>query len=336
MVGNAPRTPCRPTAQRRISASATVPLDDKQRLVDDVFHFRRAPLRPDERPDVGRACIGSGRMRLSRSCAHRPAGAGGGCSTLPAGPATSPCARWRRAAERCATVADINPDMLAVGRERAASRAFAGRIEFVETNAEALPFADRHFDAVTIAFGIRNVPRVETALGEMLRVLKLGGRFLCLEFSQVDVPALDGALRCVLVARDPGARPRRYRRRGILSLPRGIDSPLSQSRSVRRHDAQSWLRRVSRRRRSRAASSRSIPAGGSEVNVLPPLAHLLRVGTRWLRARTRRSICSRRSGSASAGAAAGGKNRARLSSAAVPARVGAARRGADTARAAPM
>ena len=65
------------------------------------------------------------------------------------------------------------------------------RITFTEANAEALPFADRSFDAVTIAFGIRNVPRIEAALAEAFRVLKIGGKFLCLEFSAVDVPGLD-------------------------------------------------------------------------------------------------------------------------------------------------
>ncbi|HVY56581.1 MAG TPA: ubiquinone/menaquinone biosynthesis methyltransferase, partial [Xanthobacteraceae bacterium] len=65
------------------------------------------------------------------------------------------------------------------------------RIAFVEANAEALPFADRSFDAYTIAFGIRNVPRIETALAEAFRVLRPGGQFHCLEFSTVDVPGLD-------------------------------------------------------------------------------------------------------------------------------------------------
>ena len=62
---------------------------------------------------------------------------------------------------------------------------------FVDGNAETLPFADRTFDAVTIAFGIRNVPRIEVALKEAFRVLRIGGHFLCLEFSAVDVPGLD-------------------------------------------------------------------------------------------------------------------------------------------------
>src|SRR5262245_4627341 len=90
-----------------------------------------------------------------------------------------------------ATVVDINAEMLEVGRERAAEHGFDDAITFVEANAEALPFADRSYDAVTIAFGIRNVPRIEAALAEAHRVLRLGGRFLCLEFSTVDVPGLD-------------------------------------------------------------------------------------------------------------------------------------------------
>jgi len=94
-----------------------------------------------------------------------------------------------------ATVCDINADMLEVGRERAASLAMnfdRNRfVDFTLANAEALPFADRSFDAATIAFGIRNVPRIERALAEAYRALKIGGRFLCLEFSTVDVPALD-------------------------------------------------------------------------------------------------------------------------------------------------
>lgn len=106
-------------------------------------------------------------------------------------------------AQTRAIVCDINPDMLAVGRQRA--RGVAGapnlrtskeqaeiedRITFTEANAEALPFTDRSFDAVTIAFGIRNVTHIESALSEAFRVLKIGGRFLCLEFSAVDVPVL--------------------------------------------------------------------------------------------------------------------------------------------------
>ena len=88
-----------------------------------------------------------------------------------------------------ATVADINGEMLGVGRERAAAQ--QADIDFIEVNAEALPFSDRTYDAATVAFGIRNVPRIEAALSEAYRVLKIGGHFLCLEFSSVDVPGLD-------------------------------------------------------------------------------------------------------------------------------------------------
>jgi demethylmenaquinone methyltransferase/2-methoxy-6-polyprenyl-1,4-benzoquinol methylase len=90
-----------------------------------------------------------------------------------------------------ATVCDINTDMLEVGRTRAAARHLDQQVSFVEGNAEALAFGDRAFDAYTIAFGIRNVPRIDLALGEAFRVLKPGSRFLCLEFSVVDVPGLD-------------------------------------------------------------------------------------------------------------------------------------------------
>jgi demethylmenaquinone methyltransferase/2-methoxy-6-polyprenyl-1,4-benzoquinol methylase len=89
------------------------------------------------------------------------------------------------------TVADINADMLGVGEQRALKRRNGDRVTFVEANAEALPFPDAAFDGYTIAFGIRNVPRIERALSEAYRVLKRGCRFLCLEFSAVDVPVLD-------------------------------------------------------------------------------------------------------------------------------------------------
>ena len=90
-----------------------------------------------------------------------------------------------------ATVCDINSDMLKVGRARAAKRHLDDRVSFVEGNAEALAFPRGAFDGYTIAFGIRNVPRIDAALCEAYRVLKPGSRFLCLEFSTVDVPGLD-------------------------------------------------------------------------------------------------------------------------------------------------
>ena len=89
------------------------------------------------------------------------------------------------------TVLDINGSMLDVGRDRAIKNGLASHVDFVEANAEKLPFDDNSFDAYTVAFGIRNVPRMDHALSEAYRVLKPGGQFLCLEFSEVDVPLLD-------------------------------------------------------------------------------------------------------------------------------------------------
>jgi demethylmenaquinone methyltransferase / 2-methoxy-6-polyprenyl-1,4-benzoquinol methylase len=89
------------------------------------------------------------------------------------------------------TVADINASMLDVGRARLADRGLAGNIEFVQADAERLPFPDNHFDCITIAFGLRNITRKDAALASMLRVLKPGGRLLVLEFSHPVLPGLD-------------------------------------------------------------------------------------------------------------------------------------------------
>jgi demethylmenaquinone methyltransferase / 2-methoxy-6-polyprenyl-1,4-benzoquinol methylase len=88
-------------------------------------------------------------------------------------------------------IADISPAMMAEGRVRAQHEGLSARCRFAGANAEALPFGDRSFEGYTIAFGIRNVTHVDAALGEAFRVLKPGGRFVCLEFSDVDVPGLD-------------------------------------------------------------------------------------------------------------------------------------------------
>ena len=101
--------------------------------------------------------------------------------------------RYARASGPNATavLCDLSPEMMAVGRRRVAAAQLEGRITFAQGNAEALPFPDKSFDAYTIAFGIRNVTHIEQALAEAYRVLKTGGRFLCLEFSHVEVPILD-------------------------------------------------------------------------------------------------------------------------------------------------
>jgi demethylmenaquinone methyltransferase / 2-methoxy-6-polyprenyl-1,4-benzoquinol methylase len=90
-----------------------------------------------------------------------------------------------------AVICDISPEMLEVGRRRVSDAGLDQRIALVEGNGETLPFPDSHFDAYTIAFGIRNITHIDKALAEAYRVLKPGGRWLCLEFSQVAVPLLD-------------------------------------------------------------------------------------------------------------------------------------------------
>jgi demethylmenaquinone methyltransferase/2-methoxy-6-polyprenyl-1,4-benzoquinol methylase len=88
------------------------------------------------------------------------------------------------------TVADINPAMLEVGAERAAKRGLVDALEFLAADAERLPVKDCSIDAYTVAFGLRNVTDLDAALGEAKRVLKPGGRFLCLEFSKPVLPLL--------------------------------------------------------------------------------------------------------------------------------------------------
>jgi len=94
----------------------------------------------------------------------------------------------QRAPEARVTLADLTEAMVRVGRDRAMDAGQFGRVAFSVGNAETLAFPDRSFDAYTIAFGLRNVTRIDAALAEARRVLKPGGRFFCLEFSRVVVP----------------------------------------------------------------------------------------------------------------------------------------------------
>jgi demethylmenaquinone methyltransferase / 2-methoxy-6-polyprenyl-1,4-benzoquinol methylase len=179
----------------------TVPLAGKQSRVDDVFHSvaRRYDLMNDlmsgglhrawkdalvtavNPPPKGRP----GRLHEKGDTSFAVLDLAGGTGDVAmrvadaGGPGT------------CITVCDINADMLSIGAERALKRRLDDRVTFEQGNAEALHYPDRSFDCVTIAFGIRNVPRIALALSEAFRVLKHGGRFLCLEFSSVDVPGLD-------------------------------------------------------------------------------------------------------------------------------------------------
>lgn len=93
-------------------------------------------------------------------------------------------------AEGRVVLADINASMLNVGRDRLTDRGICGNIDYVQANVEYLPFPDKHFDCITIAFGLRNVTNKDRALRSMLRVLKPGGRLLILEFSKPGNPLL--------------------------------------------------------------------------------------------------------------------------------------------------
>src|ERR1700677_1247927 len=158
-----------------------VPLAVKQTLVNDVFHSVAS------RYDLMNDLMSMGLHRVWKdlmiNALNPPRGdkpfalldvAGGtGDIAFRAAKAAGPGFR--------ATVCDINSDMLGVGRERAVVRHLDDRVSFVEGNAETLAFPDNAFDPSTIAFGIRNVPRIDLALGEAFRVFKPGSRFLCLE-----------------------------------------------------------------------------------------------------------------------------------------------------------
>ncbi|MGA2568244.1 MAG: bifunctional demethylmenaquinone methyltransferase/2-methoxy-6-polyprenyl-1,4-benzoquinol methylase UbiE [Pseudolabrys sp.] len=169
----------------------TVPLADKQGLVDDVFHSvaRRYDLMND--------LMSGGLHRAWKDAlvtAVNPPKSDKEFALLDLAGGTGDVAfRVVEAggAGVRVTVCDINADMLAVGRERARERGHDLAVTFEQGNAEELPYPDRRFDCVAIAFGIRNVPRIERALAEAYRVVRIGGRFLCLEFSAVTVPGID-------------------------------------------------------------------------------------------------------------------------------------------------
>src|SRR5260221_8460892 len=95
-----------------------------------------------------------------------------------------------RAPQAAVLVADMNERMLSVGRDRAIDRGIVTGFDYLVADAQKLPLASRAFDAYTIAFGLRNVTDIDAALAEARRVLKPGGRFMCLEFSRVVVPGL--------------------------------------------------------------------------------------------------------------------------------------------------
>ncbi len=168
-----------------------VPLGDKQTLVNEVFHSVAS------RYDLMNDLMSMGLHRVWKDImvnTLNPPKSDAPFALLDVAGGTGDIAF--RAAKVSgmgfhAAVCDINENMLNVGRERAVAQHLDDRVAFVEGNAEVLAFPDCSFDGYTIAFGIRNVPRIDLALKEAFRVLRPGGRFLCLEFSSVDVPGLD-------------------------------------------------------------------------------------------------------------------------------------------------
>ena len=170
---------------------STIPLDEKQGRVDDVFHS--VARRYDLMNDLMSGGLHRAWKDALLTAVNPPKGdrdfrlldLAGGTGDVAFRVAQAGGANTR------VTVCDINAEMLAVGAERAAQRGLDHAVTFEQGNAEELPYADKSFDCVTIAFGIRNVPRIDRALAEAYRVLRTGGRFLCLEFSAVDVPGLD-------------------------------------------------------------------------------------------------------------------------------------------------
>ncbi len=164
-----------------------VPLEDKQKLVGKVFSSVAAKY------DVMNDLMSFGIHRLWKRDFVATSGIRKGARVLDLAGGTSDIAALL--ADRVGTdgeivIGDINAEMLAVGRDRMLDRGFLDRFRYVRLNAEALPFPDRSFDAVTIAFGLRNVTDKAAALRDMRRVLKVGGRALVLEFSAVRDPVL--------------------------------------------------------------------------------------------------------------------------------------------------
>ena len=168
---------------------ADVPQKAKQRLVNDVF----AKVAP--RYDLMNDLMSGGLHRLWKSellaWLAPPKGAVPYALLDVAGGTGDIALKFLEeiGAGGSAVVCDISAEMIEIGSQR--NEKFGARARFVRGDAEALPFAARSFDAYTIAFGMRNLTRLGTALTEAFRVLKPGGRFICLEFSSVDVPWLD-------------------------------------------------------------------------------------------------------------------------------------------------
>ncbi len=158
-----------------------VDADAKAGMVADVFHSVAS------RYDLMNDLMSGGIHRIWKRFTIELSGVRRGDSVLDiAGGTGDLAAKFSRIVgeEGRVVLADINDSMLAVGRDKLLDTGHHGNIEFVQADAQYLPFPDESFDCITIAFGLRNVTEKETALRSMLRVLKPGGRLLVLEFSK--------------------------------------------------------------------------------------------------------------------------------------------------------
>ncbi|MFC6441318.1 bifunctional demethylmenaquinone methyltransferase/2-methoxy-6-polyprenyl-1,4-benzoquinol methylase UbiE [Bowmanella sp. JS7-9] len=159
----------------------TVDKDQKASMVAEVFHSVAAKY------DIMNDMMSMGIHRLWKRFTIDSAGARAGHKVLDlAGGTGDLTAKFSRLVGPTGQVvlADINQSMLEVGRDKLRNLGVVGNVEFVQANAEELPFADNTFDIITIAFGLRNVTDKDKALASMYRVLKPGGRLLVLEFSK--------------------------------------------------------------------------------------------------------------------------------------------------------
>ena len=159
----------------------TVPVQEKQKHVGDVFHSVA------QKYDIMNDLMSMGIHRLWKRYTIEMSGARPGQTILDlAGGTGDLTMKFSRIVgdEGKVFLSDINSSMLNVGRDKLLDHGYASNIEYVQANAEALPFADNTFDCITIAFGLRNVTDKQKALESMTRVLKPGGRLLVLEFSK--------------------------------------------------------------------------------------------------------------------------------------------------------
>lgn len=164
-----------------------VPKQEKQQRVAGVFHSVA------QKYDLMNDLMSAGIHRLWKRFMLEVSGVRAGQQVLDLAAGTGDISMLfadRVGASGKVVMSDINDSMLGVGRDRVIDRGYAGRIDFVLANAEALPFASNRFDIVSIGFGLRNVTDKDAALREMARVTRPGGRVMVLEFSKPAVEPL--------------------------------------------------------------------------------------------------------------------------------------------------